>query len=641
MLPRVALILFLLLSGGSRVALGSDPKDYFAIQVVDEQTGRGVPLVQLRTTNEIVYYTDSNGLIAFHEPGLMDQTVFFHVKSDGYEFAKDAFGIRGKALPVKAGGKATLRIKRLNIAERLYRITGGAIYRDTALLGEKAPTEKPLLNGLVFGSDSVENAVYHSRIYWFWGDTNKPGYPLGLFDVPGATSLLPDKGGLNPAKGIDLHYFVDEKGFARAMAPMPGKGPTWIDGLVVVRSENKEHMFSPFMKIKPPLSVYERGLVEFDDATERFRKVADFPLNAPILPSGHPIHVQEQGVDYVYFNKPYPLIRVPATPKAIKDLTQYEAYTCLQPDATLATAKVDRTPEGRLRYSWKKHTPVVGQAEQKKLAAAGLLKESEGLLQLRDHVTGKTVIAHNGSVYWNAFRKRWVAIICESAGTSFLGEIWYAEGEAPTGPWVYAAKVLTHDRYSYYNPKQDPMFDQDGGRLIYFEGTYTNSFSGNPYKTPRYDYNQIMYRLDLADPRLNLPLPVYRLTPSGQTGGFAWKAASAGEPDIGKLAFFALDHPMPGTVAVREHSDGRRSWLETGANTDGAETHDTKFVFYALPADTPNPSPSSASLFEWVSQDGKEKLYSINETNSRPGFQRQARPVCRVWRNPYHEMPRR
>ena len=169
----------------------------------------------------------------------MDQTVFFHVKSDGYEFAKDAFGIQGKALPIKAGGKATLRIKRLNIAERLYRITGGDIYRDSVLLGEKPPPQMPLLNGLVFGSDSVENAVHHSKIYWFWGDTNKPAYPLGLFDVPGATSLLPDSGGLDPAKGIDLHYFTDDKGFARAMAKMEGKGPTWIDGLVVVRAATR------------------------------------------------------------------------------------------------------------------------------------------------------------------------------------------------------------------------------------------------------------------------------------------------------------------------------------------------------------------------------------------------------------------
>src|SRR5258708_3368021 len=77
--------------------------DYFAIKVVDDETGRGVPLVELRTTNDIRYYTDSNGLIAFDEPGLMNQTVFFHVKSHGYEFPKDGFGNRGKALKAVSG----------------------------------------------------------------------------------------------------------------------------------------------------------------------------------------------------------------------------------------------------------------------------------------------------------------------------------------------------------------------------------------------------------------------------------------------------------------------------------------------------------------------------------------------------------
>jgi hypothetical protein len=44
-----------------------------------------------------------------------------------------------------------------------------------------------------------------------------------------------------------------------------------------------------------------------------------------------------------------------------------------------------------------------------------------------------------------------------------------------------------------------------GGRVIYLEGSYVNTFSGNPHPTPYYEYNQIMYRLDLADARLNLP----------------------------------------------------------------------------------------------------------------------------------------
>src|ERR1043166_8813398 len=92
---------------------------YFKITVVDEETGRGVPLVELRTVNQIRYYTDSNGVVAFHEPGLMGQSVFFSVRSHGYEFAKDGFGFPGKALDVSEGGSATLKIKRVNIAERL------------------------------------------------------------------------------------------------------------------------------------------------------------------------------------------------------------------------------------------------------------------------------------------------------------------------------------------------------------------------------------------------------------------------------------------------------------------------------------------------------------------------------------------
>ena len=39
---------------------------------------------------------------------------------------------------------------------------------------------------------------------------------------------LPGKGGLAIEVGIDQRWFVDARGFAKAMAPMPGKGPTWL-----------------------------------------------------------------------------------------------------------------------------------------------------------------------------------------------------------------------------------------------------------------------------------------------------------------------------------------------------------------------------------------------------------------------------
>src|SRR4051812_23809374 len=78
--------------------LGAEPEDakkFFTIQVVGEQSRRGVPLVELRTVHGVRYWTDSNGLVAIHEPGLMGKDVFFHVSSHGYEYPKDGFGFRG------------------------------------------------------------------------------------------------------------------------------------------------------------------------------------------------------------------------------------------------------------------------------------------------------------------------------------------------------------------------------------------------------------------------------------------------------------------------------------------------------------------------------------------------------------------
>ncbi len=92
--------------------------EWFRITVVDEQSGRGVPLVELETVHHIRYYTDNNSIVAFHEPGLMDQTVFFSIKSHGYEFPADGSGVGGTALKIVPGGKALLKIRRKNIAER-------------------------------------------------------------------------------------------------------------------------------------------------------------------------------------------------------------------------------------------------------------------------------------------------------------------------------------------------------------------------------------------------------------------------------------------------------------------------------------------------------------------------------------------
>ena len=57
-----------------------------------------------------------------------------------------------------------------------------------------------------------------------------------------------------------------------------------------------------------------------------------------------------------------------------------------------------------MRYGWKKKTQLVTQEQQAKLVEEGRIKPDETLLNLRDVLTGKTVLAHGGSVYWNAYQ---------------------------------------------------------------------------------------------------------------------------------------------------------------------------------------------------------------------------------------------
>lgn len=481
----------------------------FRITVVDSQTGRGVPLVELATINGIVHVTDSAGVIAFHEPGLMDQDVFFFVKSHGYTFPKDGFEMAGTALRVTAGGSAVIKVDRVNIAERLYRVTGAGIYRDSVMLKDRVPIREPLLNGRVFGQDSVQCALYGKQIYWFWGDTGKPSYPLGNFAASGAVSQLPPQlggAGLDPAVGVDLKYFVGPDGFSRGMCPIEGQpGPVWFDGLLTVADAGgRERMLCHFARIKTLGEMYEHGAAVYNDDKEKFKPVNRIALDAPLFMRGIAMRSSAEGGDYWYFCTPFPYIRCRADYNSLIDPSQYEAYTCLQSGERYNPehVRLERDASGRLVYGWKRDTSVVLQKEQGELIGKGLMKPEEAAIQLRDADTGKAVHGHSGSVFWNEYRKRWIMIAQELYGTSFCGEVWYAEAPALTGPWGKARKIITHDDYSFYNVVHHPFFDQEGGRIIYLEGTYTMAFSGTKIPTPRYDYNQIMYRLDLGDPRL-------------------------------------------------------------------------------------------------------------------------------------------
>ena len=67
-----------------------------------------------------------------------------------------AYRYRGKALLVREGGSATLEVRRVNVAERLYRVTGGGIYADSLLVGGPVPLRRPALNGHFQDRHSVD-----------------------------------------------------------------------------------------------------------------------------------------------------------------------------------------------------------------------------------------------------------------------------------------------------------------------------------------------------------------------------------------------------------------------------------------------------------------------------------------------------
>ena len=619
-IPSLLLLPFLL---AFAPRLQAAPADYFQITVVDADTGRGVPLVELKTVNAERFYTDSSGVVALNEPDLMGHKVWLSVKSHGYEVPADEFGNRGVALDVKAGGSARVRVKRLNIAERLYRITGAGIYRDSVLVGLPTPIKEPLMDGLVMGQDTVMATPYRGKLYWFYGDTERPGYPLGQFATSGATSLLPGAGGLDPDKGIDLTYWTDADGFSRPMLPLPGfGGPVWVGGVFTLKdAAGQEKLYTHFTHLDHNGKAAEQGLAVFDDAKAVFAPVCRYALDAPLYPDGQPFHAVVDGKPYLYCqpktSQAEPLVRVKADAAHVIDTHAYEAFTCLAPGAREAGAdtKLDRGGDGHLVYAWKADTGVLGFDAQQALIEAGKMKTEEVLAPLRDIETDAPIRSHGGSVFWNAYRKRWVMISGQAGGTSsYLGELWFAEADTPVGPWVYARKIVTHDHYTFYNPTQHPFFDRDDGRLIYFEGTYTDTYSGNADVTPRYNYNQVMYRLTLDDPRLSLPAPVYHLA-----GSYGLRETVDARHEWGAVRdvpFFAVPPGLPhdGLVAVSP-SAGKPP------------------LFYGLPP-TPSPpekaSPGVVPLYEYRDARTKAVRFATEPDVTEPP----ALPICRVWRNP-------
>ena len=425
------------------------------IEVVEQGDGWPVPGVELRTVHGVRFVSDNAGLIACDLPELMGRETWFTVIGHGYGVKADGFGYRGFRFVPEAGGNPIVKVDRTMIAKRLGRLTGAGLFSESQRLGEHPDWKE---SGIL-GSDSIQSAVHRGRLFWAWGDTIVPKYPLGLFHMSSATTSTSPLQSFEPPLKLALDYFRDENGKVRNVANVAPNdpGPTWVGGYVSLPAADGEpRLVGHYAKIEPPLASYRTGLCVWNDAAENFESVKVLwdrekdGETEPASPVGHPaIWTDTDGKEWLLFGNPLPTMKMPAT---------YEAW--LDPE------------------QWEVIKP------QEKLESAD----------------GGKVKPHSGSIAWNDYRKKWVTIFVEYFGKpSPLGEVWYAESDSPMGPWGTAVKVLSHQDYTFYNPRIHPTLTPEGSPILLFEGTYTELFSKARKATPRYDYNQILYRLDLDE----------------------------------------------------------------------------------------------------------------------------------------------
>jgi hypothetical protein len=602
----------------SRLAAGNVPgrKQCMAIRVVDKANGRGVPVVDLAAFGEHAW-SDSQGIIAYCNPDHVGQSVAFDFASPGYKLAAGGTKV---TVATTAGGAATVQVDRAMIGERLYRITGAGIYRDSVLLGLKTPLASPTLLSQVAGSDTGSTAVYKGKLFWLWQDTDRLSYWLGNFKGTSATSALPGAaGGLSPNLGVDLTYIQGTDGFAAPMCPSCDGGPSWMAGIVSVPdATGAETMFAGYAVVNGDGSAKETGLARFNDAANHFdRVITDFATRAEFTrPDGHAQKFGHGADAYVYYPD---RLRIPATAAAFTDPSKYEQFSPYGAGGALVKAT-----DGTLDWKWRAGAKPATSAA---LKTAGVAADQD----LDGHIlaveTGQSVTLTSNSYSWNAHRGRFVRVAQQLYGaTSLLGEIWHAEADTPMGPWVYAQKVVTHDNYTFYNTFHHPELER--GRHLYLEGTYTNTYTNAP-ATPRYNYNQQMIRVDLDDARTVLPVSVYDLGTAQAPGNLVTKAGLRRGAPAAVAAFLAPDRAMRGTVPV--------AWSTAACGADrrlvAGGTPPTTPLFWALPADTAPAPAGTVGLYEFTAADGR-RAYAIADAATPAGFTRAAKPLALVWKNP-------
>jgi len=96
--------------------------------------------------------------------------------------------------------------------------------------------------------------------------------------MAGATADLPEKGGLDPSLGIDLHYFTGPDGFSRPMIPEPANRLRWADGMTVLKDgAGKEILVGRNSIMKSLGECVGMQLIIYNDSIDSIRRFEGNP----------------------------------------------------------------------------------------------------------------------------------------------------------------------------------------------------------------------------------------------------------------------------------------------------------------------------------------------------------------------------
>jgi hypothetical protein len=149
-----------------------------------------------------------------------------------------------------------------------------------------------------------------------------------------------------------------------------------------------------------------------------------------------------------------------------------------------------------------------------------------------------------------------------------------------------------------------------------------------------------MYRLNVDDRRLALPVAVYQIRNKQDGRNYLLRdgVEKAGKWDfVESIPFYAIEpaRAYEELVHIYVHKIPGKNRQMRSSLTVKNPNPSAKPLFYALPpTDLGGENSSIVPLYEYRHADTEERFYSIQAQLGKKGWTRTEKPLCRVWKAP-------